>query len=141
MKKIMNGICVGLGFIFLAAGAVGAILPLLPTTPFLLLSAALFAKSSNRFHRWLTGTKLYQSHIEQVIKKKAMTRRAKATLLTTISVLLIIGYLVSPIWHAKVVIIAVALFHYYYFLFRIKTIESTDVQKPGIKTTMEQGLE
>lgn len=122
MKKIINGFCVGLGFLFLVIGAVGAVLPLLPTTPFLLLSGAFFARGSKRFHQWLTQTKLYQSHIEQVLKKKAMTRKAKVTTLTAVSCMLLIAYLLSPIWHAKVLIAAIAVFHYYYFLFRIKTI-------------------
>lgn len=122
MKKMVNGICVAFGFLFLGIGAVGIVLPILPTTPFLLVAAALFARGSKHFHCWFAETKLYQKYIQQVVHKKAMTAKAKASLLFTISTLLLIGFLLSPIWYAKVLIAVIAVFHYYYFLFRIRTV-------------------
>lgn len=126
MKKIINGICVALAFIFLGIGAVGIVLPILPTTPFLLLAAFLFAKGSGRFHKWFVGTNIYKKYMEQAVTKKTMTKTAKRKVLTTLGIIFVIGFAVSPIWHAKVLILVVAAVHFYYFLLRIKTEEETE---------------
>ena len=64
------------GIISFVLGAIGIILPILPTTPFLLLSAFLFSKSSDRFHQYLIQTKLYQKYInEMVIEKKQHVKK------------------------------------------------------------------
>ena len=87
MRKLVNGICICLGFLSFAIGIVGAVLPVLPTTPFLILSAALFAKSSERFHTWLLSTKLYQRYIGDAVHKKQMTKKAKRNLLVTLGII------------------------------------------------------
>lgn len=121
MKNILNGICVGLAFLCVGLGAVGIVLPFLPTTPFFLVAAALFAKGSKRFHRWFTGTALYRKHLEPFVESKSMTMKKKLSVLAMVTALLTIGFIMSPIWHARVVIVIVALAHYYIFFFRIKT--------------------
>lgn len=126
MKKMIHSLFVVLGFLSLLVGMIGIILPILPTTPFILLSAALFAKGSARFHSWFTKTRVYKKYIEDAVKKKEMTKEAKCKVLIMISCFFLIGFLISPTWHAKVLIILIALFHYYYFLFRIKTLKKLE---------------
>lgn len=129
VKKIINGICVALAFVFLGMGAVGIVLPILPTTPFLLLAALLFAKGSDKFHKWFVGTNIYKTYMEQAVTKKVMAKTAKKKVLMTLGIIFVIGFAVSPVWYAKVLILIVAAIHFYYFLFRIKTEERTETEE------------
>ena len=59
-KKI---IFIAAGFIFVVIGAIGIVLPLLPTTPFLVLAAMLFSKSNDRFHKWLLQNRIFGPYV------------------------------------------------------------------------------
>lgn len=120
MKKVGNAVCVVLGFLCFGLGAAGAVMPVLPTTPFLLAAAFFFAKGSERFHRWFVSTNLYKRYIEQAVKKKAMDKKSKRNLLVTLGIIFTIGIIFSPMI-AKIIILVVAVIHFYYFLFRVKT--------------------
>lgn len=79
-----------LGWLAFATGIVGIVLPLLPTTPFMLLAAALFARSSPRFHRWLLthpwfGPPIVDWQQDRGIRRQAR-RRAIIFILLTFSV-------------------------------------------------------
>jgi hypothetical protein len=65
------------GTLSLACGAVGVVLPLLPTTPFLLLSAFAFARSSPRLHRWLVEHPQFGVLIDDWYRHGAINRSAK----------------------------------------------------------------
>ena len=67
---IAGTVCVGLGI-------VGIFVPVLPTTPFLLLAAACYARSSQRFHSWLLNSKWFGSYIRNYLERKGITLRAK----------------------------------------------------------------
>lgn len=127
MKKIINSICVALGFACVGIGVLGVALPVLPTTPFFLAAAFLFAKGSERFHKWFVGTNLYQRYIEQAVKKKSMGRKEKRNMLVTLGIIFALGIFFSPVF-AKIIIAIIAAFHFYYFLFRIKTEEIPAVE-------------
>ena len=87
--KIKKLLYVILGCIGLALGAVGAVLPLLPAFPFLLLAAFCFAKSSEKLHRWFTGTKLYKNNLESYVKGQGMTWKTNVRIMITVTVLML----------------------------------------------------
>lgn len=105
-------------------------MPVIPTTPFLLAAAFFFAKGSERFHRWFVSTNLYQRYIEQAVKNKAMDKEAKRNMLITLGIVFAIGFIFSPVF-AKVIILIVAVGHFYYFLFKIKTVEKEEAANEG----------
>ncbi len=65
------------GFIFTGLAFVGIVLPLIPTTPFLLLAAASFLRSSNRFHHWLTHHRIFGPYLYNYRHHRAMSLRSK----------------------------------------------------------------
>ena len=122
MKKIVNGICVALAFVCVGLGALGVVLPILPTTPLLIAAACLFAKGSERFHKWFLNTKLYKKYIESAVKDGTMEKTAKRNMMITLAIVFGMGICFSPVI-AKVIILIVAAIHFYVLIFRIKTVE------------------
>lgn len=84
--------CVGVGL-----GAVGAVLPLLPAFPFLLLAAFSFAKSSQRLHTWFINTSLYKKNLESYVQHRAMTWRTKRRIMLTVTVLMAFGFVMMMV--------------------------------------------
>lgn len=116
-----------IGIISMCLGAIGVILPVVPTTPFLLLAAFCFTKSSKRFHQWFIHTKLYRNHLESFVEERAMTLRTKVSLLAFASTMLLLAMYFMQNIYLRIFLACLILFKYYYFIFRIKTIERETV--------------
>lgn len=115
-----------LGCIVVGLGAVGAVLPLLPTFPFLLLAAFSFAKSSERLHTWFVNTKLYKKNLESYVQGKGMTRPTKLRIMATVTVLMAVGFTVmmlKAVYVPCIILACVWVFHIVYFTFGVKTLE------------------
>lgn len=124
--KIKRILYVILGCVSLSLGALGAVLPLLPAFPFLLLAAFSFAKSSQRLHKWFTGTKLYQNNLESYIKGKGMTRKTKVRIMITVTLLMSVGFIMmGQVPVGRIVLACVWIFHILYFIFGVKTISAS----------------
>ncbi|MGW8029960.1 YbaN family protein [Staphylococcus xylosus] len=96
----MKYFLITMGVLFTIIGFVGAVLPLLPTTPFLLVAVICFSKSSERFENWLVNTKIYITYVESFKNNKGYTLKNKFKLL--ISVYIVVGFSIIMIDHSLI---------------------------------------
>ncbi len=121
MKKI---ICIIIGSLALALGAVGTVLPVLPTVPFFMLAAFCFAKSSQKLHNWFTSTRLYRDNLADFVAGKGMTVKTKVRIMVTVTALMTIGFIaMHQVVIGRIVLGCVWVFHVLYFVFGIKTLK------------------
>ena len=122
--KIKKYIFIFIGSISLVLGIIGIIFPILPTTPFLLLSAYLYVRSSKRLYTWLINHKILGPYIYNYVTYKAIPKRAKISaillILITIPITLIIidhliAYIILPIIAISVCV----------YLLKLNTLEIT----------------
>jgi uncharacterized membrane protein YbaN (DUF454 family) len=98
------------GTISVALGIAGIVLPVLPATPFLLLAAFLYARSSKRFHDWLVGHRWFGPYIAAYRSGRGLTTRQLVS--TLVPLWLSIGltsWLAGPRWIVHVVLFACAI--------------------------------
>lgn len=93
----MRIVLISMGIVSTLLGLIGVILPLLPTTPFLLLAAICFARSSDRFHDWLISTKVYRAYVLEFQRNKGFTFRQKLKML--LSLYIVVGFSIWMIEH------------------------------------------
>lgn len=124
VKKISY---MAIGSISLALGALGAVLPLLPAVPFLLLAAICFARSSEKLHNWFLGTSLYRKNLESYVAGRGMTRQTKIRIMVTVTLIMAISFaFMHQVLIGRMVLIGVWVFHVLYFLFGVKTIPAKE---------------
>lgn len=124
MKKISYMVT---GSISLALGAFGAVLPLLPAVPFLLLAAICFARSSEKLHNWFLGTRLYKKNLESYVAGRGMTRQTKIRIMVTVTLIMAVSFaFMHQVLIGRMVLIGVWVFHVLYFLFGVKTLPAQE---------------
>lgn len=117
----INIIFIILGFLSIILGTIGIILPVLPTTPFLLLASYFFVKGSPKLDNWFKSTKLYQERLKEFDENRYMTLKSKIILSIFSSTMLLIAFIKFNIWPLRIFIIFTDIFKYYFFIFKIKT--------------------
>jgi hypothetical protein len=109
VSKAKRFLLILVGLISLALGALGVFLPLLPTTPFVLVSALAFANSSDRLHRWLLDHQLFGPLVTNWQRYGAISRPTKIlSLLSMVAVVLISWLLDVPTYVIFIQVLAVS---------------------------------
>lgn len=123
--KIKKIIYITIGCVGLGLGALGAVLPLLPAFPFLMLAAVCFGKSSERLHKWFVGTKLYKNNLESYVKGRGMTWKTKIRIMIIVTITMSVGFIMmNAVPVGRIILCGVWVFHVLYFVFRVKTVKS-----------------
>ncbi|MGI2336749.1 MAG: YbaN family protein [Dehalogenimonas sp.] len=123
MNRFLRILLIIAGSIALGLGILGIFLPLLPTTPFLLLAAACYARSSNRFHDWLLGHRIFGEYIRNYRDHRAIKLRAKVLGITMLWLTIGISiFFVSYLW-LKLLLAVIAIVVTLHLL-SLKTIRS-----------------
>lgn len=123
MKGIKKIAYTTIGFISLILGVIGVILPILPTTLFLLLTSFCFLRSSERINEWFKGTKIYKKHLQDFVEEKAMTMKQKIIILAFSESLILIPCILVDNLMMRMTLVTIMILKLYYFMFRIRTIK------------------
>ena len=108
---ILNRILVGSGTFFLVIGIIGIFIPILPTTPFLLLAAACYARGSKKFYNWLINNKWLGEYIKNYQEGRGIPLTVKILSITLLwitiafsTIIIVSNFLIQTI----LIIIAIA---------------------------------
>lgn len=109
------------GCIALVLGVLGIFLPLLPTTPFFLLTLFCFSKGSDKFHQWFIATKMYTDYIESYRPNRPVSLRKKIEILTSVLIVISVSFYFVGNIYLRIILAMVFIGHLIYFGFFMKT--------------------
>lgn len=130
----MKYIYIVLGCISLVLGAIGAVVPLMPSFVFLLFAGFCFARSSQELNDWFKSTNLYKNNLESYVQKRSMSLKVKIKIMSMVSAAMAIGFIMMknvPV--GRLILFIVWIFHIGYFIFAVKT----ESKKPVKLSTKE----
>ena len=136
-RKLTKALFVVLGLLSIAVAVIARFVPGLPITPFVLLAAFCFNKSSQRLAHWLQNTAFYRKYLAEFVRKKAMTLKQKLFIQILASTMMVISFVLISNIPFRIAISAAFLLHHYIFIFRIKTYKPDDLHN----TTANPGME
>lgn len=141
MNVFVRSILIACGTLCVALGFIGVVVPGLPTTPFLLLAAWCYARSSVRFHRWLLTNRWFGEYIKNYQEGRGMRLRDKvlALLLMWATMGWTIVYIV-PVWWGKLMLLAVAVGVTIHLL-RIRTFRPASLDREAERARLSKVLD
>mgnify|MGYP000912434926 CR=1 FL=1 len=109
-NKFLKILLVSCGFISVGLGVLGIFLPVLPTTPFLLLAATCFSRSSERFYKWLFSNKVFGKYLNDYKNKKGLPVKIKIYTISLlwISILYTVIFII-PLMFVKLLLLVIAI--------------------------------
>ena len=121
MKQLKKYSLIIIGLASFVLGAIGSFLPLLPTTPFLLLALYCFTRSSEKFNWWLKSTKLFQNYVGEYLEHRSISIDKKIKMLISIYIMVGISIYFVPILLIKVMLGLMLVTQTVVLLFFVKT--------------------
>ena len=122
MAGTKNYLYASLGLLCVGLGALGVLLPGLPTTPFILLAAYLFSRSNPRLYRWLITNEYFGKHVEEYLKNPSIPLKVKVLAISMM--LLMVGYsalVLIDIIALKLLVLGLGIVGVWYVGFHIPT--------------------
>ena len=129
MRRLARSLQLAGAWASFGAGCIGVFVPVLPTTPFLLLAAFLFAQSSPRTHAWLCSTKVYRRYVAAFKQAGGIPLATKIRMIGVSYAMLSISALVVQKPLVWAILGCVAVFLLYLMAVRIPTIEQDSVDQ------------
>ncbi|MGA1822043.1 MAG: YbaN family protein [Thermoplasmatota archaeon] len=110
LSRPLKIILIILGLLFTGIGLIGIFVPILPTTPFLLLAAACFLRSSDRLYNWLLNNRIFGRYLRNYIEKKGIPIGVKIFTISLLWITILISafIFIDIIW-VRILLIIIAI--------------------------------
>ncbi len=124
-SRVSRWLWFSLGFIFMTIGLIGIPTPGLPTTPLMILAAACFAKSSQRFYDWIINHRLFGHHVKNYREGRGIPSKSKKIIIPTLWIFVLFAVFIGIPEHlvyVKITVLVLGMIGSIYIL-RIKTLQ------------------
>lgn len=124
-KHVKKTLYLIFGFVFILLGLLGVFLPLLPTTPFIILAAFFFSQSSERCHQWLLNNKIFGPILYNWENSRCIPRFAKKLSFIMIGIFGTYSVVVIPLISVKLLTVALLVYGCY-FIYNIQNCKKVE---------------
>ena len=131
MHSIKKCVYIIVGSLSLILGIVGVFIPVLPTTPFLLLASFFYLRSSERMYNWLMNHKIFGAYIYSYLTYKAIPKKTKVGTMVFLWSTLIVSMILVSSLHIRIFLLAVGVAVTAHLLM-LKTLSHEDLKKPDV---------